>query len=509
MTLSLLESLPRNQLLALLEALDVSFFVKRADSVLLHISPLCAQAWGISIESVLGTRGEGVFPEDQIIGFMAKDQAVFAAGKAEQFEEFFWSAPHRSNRLGRTTKIPTFDETGQPALLFCLTEDITDVTQIKKALQASEHQYQTLVSELQIGVLTQDANGDVLLCNDKAMELLGMAKDPLLGKMWTDLDWSVVDEDGAPLPPAEYPSNKASRTLKPVRDVLLGVNRPRAGDRVWLQVQAEPVLLADATLSRVVVSFVDVTDLRAARQQAREKQEALLLSNQELARSNADLQQFAYAASHDLQEPLRSVASCVQILKKRYGGHIDGHADEIIAHAVDGALRMQGMINDLLSFSRIASGPVQLVAIDSRQAFDVACLNLTQARAEAQATITVGALPTVVASLSQLTQLLQNLIGNALKFRGDQAAVVHVDARCEANECVFTVTDHGIGLEEKYAERIFQLFQRLHSRDEYAGTGIGLTLCQKIVQRHGGRIWVESEPGVGTTFFFTIPKAPD
>ena len=233
---------------------------------------------------------------------------------------------------------------------------------------------------------------------------------------------------------------------------------------------------------------------------------ALSQSNQELERSNADLQQFAYAASHDLQEPLRSVASCVQMLKKRYGGHIDARADEFMDHAVNAAHRMQNMIDDLLAFSRLSSGPIQRELVASQKAVDLACANLTEARDQSLATVTCGNLPTVNANLSQLTQLFQNLIGNALKFRGDKAAVVHVDAQIQGDEWVFSVADQGIGMEPQYFEKIFQLFQRLHTRDAYKGTGIGLTLCQKIVQRHGGRIWVESSPGGGTTFYFALPR---
>jgi signal transduction histidine kinase len=222
----------------------------------------------------------------------------------------------------------------------------------------------------------------------------------------------------------------------------------------------------------VGIIFTNMTERKALEAE-------LIQSNTELARSNADLQQFAYAASHDLQEPLRSVASCVQMLKKRYGGQMDARADQFIEHAVGAAHRMGGMISDLLNFSRLSSGTTQIEAIESKVAVDTACANLAESRSQASATVTLGSLPIVHADLSQLTQLFQNLIGNALKFRGSKNAVVHIDARPEGTEWVFSVADQGIGMEPQYFERIFQLFQRLHTRDEYAGTGIGLTLCQK------------------------------
>jgi signal transduction histidine kinase len=224
----------------------------------------------------------------------------------------------------------------------------------------------------------------------------------------------------------------------------------------------------------------------------------------ELQRSNAELEMFAYAASHDLQEPLRSVSSCVQLLQKRYAGAIDARADEFIAHAVGGSQRMQAMIDDLLTYSRVGAAGKMQATTDSTLALEAACANLSSAITQSAGEITHDPLPTVYADAGQLTQLFQNLVGNALKFRGERPAKVHVASHCDGREWVFSVADQGIGIEPQYFERIFRLFQRLHTRQEYSGTGIGLTICQKIVQRHGGRIWVESVAGTGSTFFFTL-----
>ncbi len=225
----------------------------------------------------------------------------------------------------------------------------------------------------------------------------------------------------------------------------------------------------------------------------------------ELQRSNAELEMFAYAASHDLQEPLRSVSSCVQLLQKRYAGVIDARADEFIAHAVGGSQRMQAMIDDLLAYSRVGAATKMHSATDSTLALEAACANLSSAITQSDGEITHDALPTVYADAGQLTQLFQNLLGNALKFRGERPARVHVASHLNGREWVFSVADQGIGIEQQYFERIFRLFQRLHTRQEYSGTGIGLTICQKIVQRHDGRIWVESIADRGATFFFTLP----
>lgn len=235
-------------------------------------------------------------------------------------------------------------------------------------------------------------------------------------------------------------------------------------------------------------------------------QQELTSKMEELACSNADLEQFAYVASHDLQEPLRMVASYTQLLAHRYQGKLDADADEFIGFAVDGARRMQQLIEDLLSYSRLAKNGKALAWTQSEDAFRTAVGNLHEAIKDADALVSVGQLPDVYADASQLAALLQNLIGNAIKYRDQRRPEIQVDAQRRGCEWVFSVRDNGIGIEPQYFGRIFQMFQRLHSRKDYPGTGIGLALCKKIVERHGGRIWLESQPGMGTTFFFTIPQ---
>ena len=248
----------------------------------------------------------------------------------------------------------------------------------------------------------------------------------------------------------------------------------------------------------MVVTHQDITALKQA-------QQAQLDTNTELLRSNAHLEQFAYAASHDLVEPLRSVASSVQLLQMRYAGQLDARADTFIAHAVSGAARMQVLITDLLTFARINGDSQQRRAVSMEAALTNAIANLETAIVDSNAQITHDPLPQVRAQSGQMTQLLQNLLANAIKFRGDKPAIAHVGARQAEHEWVFSVADRGIGIEPPYFNRIFELFKRLHTREEYAGTGIGLSLCKKIVEHHGGRIWVESEAGQGATFYFTLP----
>ena len=237
----------------------------------------------------------------------------------------------------------------------------------------------------------------------------------------------------------------------------------------------------------------------------REAHEQLDAQARELARSNAELEQFAYVASHDLQEPLRKVASFCQLLEQRYKGQLDERADQYIEFAVDGAKRMQQLINDLLAFSRVGreSGPTQ--PIDLGDAARHALANLDTAVAESSARFEIGPLPTVRGEAPLLTILFQNLIGNALKFRGERPPLIQVGAERDGDVWTVAVTDDGIGIDAEYAERVFVIFQRLHGRDEYAGTGIGLAMCRKIVDHHGGRIWLDTDVESGTTFRFTLP----
>ncbi|MFP2907713.1 PAS domain-containing protein [Pyxidicoccus sp. 3LFB2] len=301
---------------------------------------------------------------------------------------------------------------------------------------------------------------------------------------------------------------------------------PRVQDRAWVRdtgiraFAGIPLLVREDLVGVLCVSgheslsqdavaaLAAVADAIAQGVERRRAEESLKQHAQELARSNEELQQFAYVASHDLQEPLRMVASYTQLLGRRYKGKLDADADEFIRYAVDGVTRMQRLIQDLLAWSRVGTRGRQPKPCDAGRALERATANLQASIQETRATVHTGPLPPVLADETQLAQVFQNLIGNALKFHGDAPPEVEVKGEPRGAEVLFTVKDRGIGIDPQYFDRIFIIFQRLHGKEEYPGTGIGLAICKKIVERHGGRIGLESQQGQGTTFWFTLPAAP-
>jgi chemotaxis family two-component system sensor kinase Cph1 len=279
------------------------------------------------------------------------------------------------------------------------------------------------------------------------------------------------------------------------------------GSRYWASIVISALRDGAGNLRGFAKVSRDITTHKEA-VEARIREAHLERRTVELTRSNEDLQQFAYVAAHDLQEPLRMIASYTQLLAQRYKGRLDADADEFIAYAVDGAQRMQRLIADLLAYCRVGTTQSELCATSSEAALNQACNNLRSALQESGATVTRDPMPMVTADSGQLTQLFQNLVSNAIKYRRAEPPRVHISAAKQSGSSgwVFTVRDNGLGIDERYFERIFVMFQRLHARNEFSGTGIGLSMCKKIVERHGGRIWVESAPGQGSTFFFSLPS---
>jgi PAS domain S-box-containing protein len=353
--------------------------------------------------------------------------------------------------------------------------------------------FRSLVESLEEGVLMVDRAGRLVAANPSAARILGMDPEQVLARNGSDPTWSFVALDGRPLPEASRPLRVTATTGRSQVAVPLGLRRPDGATR-WLSVSTRAVENEREGPYTVVVSFTDVTEQR----------EAVAA----LERSNTELQQFAYVASHDLSEPLRMVSSYLSLLRRRYHGRLDPDADEFIDFAVDGAARMRALIEGLLAYSRAGRAeeppePVELASVTA----DV-LRSLAAAMVEAGAEIEISDLPVVLGVRGQLEQLLQNLMANALKFRRDGRARVWVRVeKGPPGMAQIAVADGGIGIAPDEREHVFEMFQRLHDREAYEGTGIGLAICRKIVERHGGRIWVDERTGGGTVFRFTLPAA--
>ena len=406
---------------------------------------------------------------------------------------------------------------GTPQYFISIVEDISARKKAQEALQDSETRYRFLADAMPQIVWTAGPDGNLNFYNQRWFDYTGMTLEETLGWGWQP----IVHSDDL-----HNCVNRWTRAYTAGEPYEVEYRFKRAADGVyrWHLGRALPLRNETGEIIQWVGTCTDIDEFKQAQdylergirqrterlviqqEDLRASEAGLRILSRELARSNTDLEQFAYVASHDLQEPLRMIGSYLELLNLEYSERLDDEAREYIAYAVDGAVRMKALINDLLAYSRVGTQgkPMQQIAVSSLLREVLTDLHLRIL--ETNAIVTCDPLPTVSADASQLRLVFQNLIGNALKFHGMQTPRIHVSATQGEGEWQFAVMDNGIGMQAKHLERIFVIFQRLHSKSKYPGTGIGLATCKRVVERHGGRIWVESEPGSGTTFFFTLPS---
>jgi len=372
--------------------------------------------------------------------------------------------------------------------------------QLKKEIEERKKAEEKIIRLANIVESSDDAiasltlDGIVTSWNKGAEKVYGYSAGEMIGKgpyaILNPSQWEKVSEN-------------IEKIKKGEKIVYYEAKRHKKDDKeIYVSVKLSPIKNSKGNITGISLISRDITDRKKA-------EEKLHKTIKELERSNYELQQFAYITSHDLQEPLRTIASFTQLLERRYKDKLDKDADEFIDFVVDAAVRMKEMIQDLLNYSRIGSNYGELKLINANKALNNAIHNLKSSIGENNAVITHDPLPTVTADKGLLTQLFQNLIGNAIKFRKrDVPPRIHISASLDEknNEYIFKVSDNGIGMEEQYTDKIFEVFKRLHTMDEYRGTGIGLAISKKIVERHSGRIWVESILGKGSTFYFTLTK---
>jgi PAS domain S-box-containing protein len=443
---------------------------------------------GYKADEIIGRNFSCFFPPENIARGRPEEMLRKTAASGRHEEQGMRVRKDGSRFLASVTLTALRDPDGT---LRGFSEFSHDLSETKE----SEARYRGLLEAAPDAMVVVNQGGEIVLLNVQAERQFGYRRDELVGQKVKN----IIPEGFAERLIADDLRSAEDALAQQIGTGIELTGLRKDGSAFPIELMLSPLESAEGIL--VTAAIRDITARRTAAAN-------LLQKVEELKRSNAELEQFASIASHDLQEPLRMVASYTQLLSRRYKGKLDSDADEFIAFAVDGASRMQRLIQDLLAYSRVGTRGSDLLDISSEDALQQALLNLRGAIEESRALVTHDPLPNVLADEMQLVQLFQNLVGNAIKYQGPGVPRVHVAAaRNGGKKWSFSVQDNGLGIEPQYFERIFGMFQRLHKREAFAGTGIGLAICKKIVEQHGGSISVESKPGQGSTFRFALPES--
>ena len=469
----------------LLEAAPDAMVVvdQRGEIVLLNLQ--AEKQFGYHRDELVGQQVTNIIPEGFAERLIADDLRSAADALAQQIGTGLELIARRKD--GTEFPIELMLSPLESADGILVTAAIRDISKRKTA----EAKYRALLEAAPDAMVVVNQGGEIVILNVQAEKQFGYRRDELVGQLVTN----IIPEGFAERLIADDLRSPEDALAQQIGTGIELSARRKDGTEFPIEIMLSPLEDPDGIL--VTAAIRDISVRKEADRHLAQKVE-------DLNRSNEELGQFAYIASHDLQEPLRMVASYTQLLSRRYTGQLDADADEFIAYAVDGASRMQRLIQDLLTFSRVGSRGGDLVDTSSEEALEQALGNLRGAIEDSGALVTHDPLPRVLADEMQLTQLFQNLVGNAIKYQDPGIPKVHISAAKSGKKWVFSVQDNGLGIDAQYFDRIFGMFQRLHKREEFAGTGIGLAICKKIVERHGGTISVESEPGRGSTFSFAL-----
>jgi len=477
----------------LLEAAPDAMVVVNQGGEIVLLNVQAEKQFGYSRDELVGKKVKSLIPEGFAERLIADDLRTAADALAQQIGTGLELIGHRKNGSEFPIEIMLSPlESAEGILVTAAIRDISVRKAAEKHLAQMEGRYRGLLEAAPDAMVVVNQGGEIVLLNVQAEKQFGYRRDELVGQKMK----SLIPEGFAERLIADALRSAEDALAQQIGTGIELIARRKDGSDFPIEIMLSPLESAEGIL--VTAAIRDIT--------ARKAGEAnLLVKVQELKRSNEELGQFAYIASHDLQEPLRMVASYTQLLSRRYKGKLDADADEFISFAVDGASRMQRLIQDLLAYSRVGTKGKDLLNTSSEEALQQALINLRGAIEESSALVTHDPLPAVMADEMQLVQLFQNLVGNAIKYQNPGTPRIHVSAvRSVGKKWIFSVKDNGLGIDPQYFERIFGMFQRLHKREEFAGTGIGLAICKKIVERHGGSISVESRPGQGATFRFSL-----
>ncbi len=478
----------------LLEAAPDAMVVVNRNGEIVLLNVQAEKQFGYRRDELLGRKVKSIIPEGFAERLIADGTRTAAEALAQQIGTGIELNGRRKDGSEFPIEIMLSPlESAEGILVTAAIRDITERKRIEDALRDSEERFRLMASGIKdYANVMLDPEGFIVSWNEGGERLKGFRAEEIVGQHFSRF-YSAEDIRKG-LPAMELKQAKETGRFEGE-----GWRVRKDGSRFLANIVITALRDEKGKLRGFGKITRDITERRRA-------EEHLTKTMEDLKRSNEELGQFAYVASHDLQEPLRMVASYTQLLAQRYKGRLDSDADEFIAFAVDGCNRMQGLIQDLLSYSRAGANAEPLREISCEGALEKTLRNLRPTIQDSGATVTHDALPTIMTDETQLVQVFQNLIANAIKYHGAEPPLVHVSAtRNSGNEWVFSVRDNGMGMEPQYFERIFILFQRLHGQKEFAGTGIGLAMCKKIVDRLGGRIWVESQPAKGSTFYFALP----